>query len=369
MLRIIKGGAVTLRGLCLFLSLILLASCTRGLSTAAFKKASNSDFSPSPFAIPHPSEEGEGHGDSSEEDPNGRENNDEDSERTPNDGEENLIEGNPQEGETVFAPKPVELPLPRSIRVPQPIPLGQGGSEFTRETCFKRKKGNPTVIKDYKDSDHRGDCPRHVLIPNNVRRIGKNAFASKKLKSVVIPNTVITIRTLAFFNNFLTQIVIPDHMVLIGEFSFYGNALESLDIPGSVMSIGGGAFQSNFLDSVTFSEGIISIGAYAFDGNDIISVNFPESLRDIGDRAFSNNDLVSLSFSEGLELIGYGAFFKNRIASVVLPQSLIELGKKAFRRQRKQMKEATVLNNTLTIPRSAFDPNVQVTQGVTTRTW
>lgn len=85
----------------------------------------------------------------------------------------------------------------------------------------------------------------NFIIPDNITRIGKNAFCYyESLQSVVIPNSTISIGDEAFFNcSNLKSITIPDSVETIGAKAFsYCLAITNIIIPDSVISVGNKAF-------------------------------------------------------------------------------------------------------------------------------
>ncbi len=150
-------------------------------------------------------------------------------------------------------------------------------------------------------------------IPNSVKRIGSNSFASSSLTKVIIPNSVTSIGRGAFYLCFsLTSVVIPDSVASIESFTFYHcNSLNSLTIGNSVKSIGISAFY--FCSRLT-------------------SVTIPNSVNSIGVQSFSNcHSLTSLIIGDSVKSIGSGAFYNcNSLTTVSIPNSVTSIGEEVF---------------------------------------
>jgi hypothetical protein len=144
------------------------------------------------------------------------------------------------------------------------------------------------------------DSRKDIIIPNEIRgikvtKIGKEAFANRRITSVIIPHGIIS----------------------IGEKAFYMNALSNINIPNSVISIGGGAFWNNRLININIPNSVNTIGAGAFMDNIISTVSLP-NLEIIETNVFARNQLTSITIPESVKIIRNGAFSSNRISEVVI---------------------------------------------------
>lgn len=129
----------------------------------------------------------------------------------------------------------------------------------------------------------------YITIPDNVKRIERNAFALSKIENIIIPESV----------------------TFIGRAAFYGcPLLKKITIPGSVTSIDESVFEDcTYLEDIQLNEGIKTIGAFAFDNTSIKSIIFPDSVEAIGRRILSNcGDLKSVNFGKNLQFIGEEIF-------------------------------------------------------------
>ena len=116
-----------------------------------------------------------------------------------------------------------------------------------------------------------GEFPREFSLPEGVRVIGENAFASAEyLKSVVLPSTLERIENGAFSAcTRLTRIEIPEGVTYVGNRAFYSTeALAEVILPESLSHIGDSAFAGAALTSVYVPKGVTFIGREAFAYND-----------------------------------------------------------------------------------------------------
>ena len=102
--------------------------------------------------------------------------------------------------------------------------------------------------------------PDSFVIPNYVKKIGKNAFSMREYKpggppkKVTIPGSVTKIGDRAFYNTPLEEVTISDGVEKIGKEAFVNTPLEEVTIPNSVKSIGKEAFFGTALTDVTISK-------------------------------------------------------------------------------------------------------------------
>ena len=97
-----------------------------------------------------------------------------------------------------------------------------------------------------------------IIIPNDVVKIGENAFQLySNLKNITLPNSITSIGKYAFYGcSGLTSITLPNSITSIGKYAFYGcSGLTSITIPSSVTSIENSAFNNcSNLTTVTFNQ-------------------------------------------------------------------------------------------------------------------
>ena len=118
-----------------------------------------------------------------------------------------------------------------------------------------------------------------VVIPDTVKKIGKEAFSQcKELKYVKFSKNLEVIGTLSFFLcEKLEGIILPESLRVIGDNAFAGcKSLKTIDFK-NVEYIGIGAFQETALYSVTFPQTLQYIGSRAFyNCNNLEKVILPE---------------------------------------------------------------------------------------------
>lgn len=142
-----------------------------------------------------------------------------------------------------------------------------------------------------------------VVIPNNVKRIGYNAFQGLSIESVTIPPSVTTIDALpnCFINgafrgcSSLKKVVFSEGLKEIGECSFQScTSLKELNLPNGLETIGALAFSScSSLKEIEFPYGLKTIQGMAFaECKSLSKITIPSTVSEIGYRAFS--DCVNL---------------------------------------------------------------------------
>ena len=125
---------------------------------------------------------------------------------------------------------------------------------------------NNTLLKFHEG----GDCPKTVIIPYGIRKIGRSAFMRcKKPVKIIIPETVENIGDYAFFEcTSLCEVLIPGSVDSIGRNAFAGcSALTSVKILDGVKCIDDCAFQNCArLNFVGVPDSVTGVGFKVFDG-------------------------------------------------------------------------------------------------------
>ena len=193
---------------------------------------------------------------------------------------------------------------------------------------FEIKDG---ILVLYRGSD------AHVVIPDGVTMIGKDAFkGNTSLTSIIIPDSVMTIGENAFFNcKSLMSIEMPDSVTEIGAFAFFScKSLMFIEIPDSVTTIGEGAFKDcTSLMFIEIPDSVTEIGKRAFlNCGRLTSIKIPDSVTEIGDSVFSNcKRLTSIEIPDSVTEIGGSAFAHcTSLMSIEIPDSVTEIGGFAF---------------------------------------
>lgn len=132
----------------------------------------------------------------------------------------------------------------------------------------------------------------------------------------------------------IRKIILPEEIVKIGKAAFAFMHLEEINIPSSLKELGSTAFgYDRWLDCpINIPEGVTEIRYQTFI--DCLSLSrsptLPNTLKVIGEHAFANTPFENIGFNDGLEAIREGAFQSCGITQVEFPNSIIELGPMAF---------------------------------------
>ncbi|MBQ3129218.1 MAG: leucine-rich repeat domain-containing protein [Clostridia bacterium] len=202
--------------------------------------------------------------------------------------------------------------------------------------------GKPYVVKD---------AIVHNYI-NNVTNITADTVNVYSQKDFEIRGGV-----LEKYNGESVDVIIPDNVKDIGGEAFKGLSIESVKMPSSVTSIGSSAFAyCRYLKNIEFSSGLKKIYGEAFIGcvslktlripngvttiqyqafadcSDLEFVTIPVSLQSIGQGTFNNCiKLKDITIPEGVVCIEQSAFFNCRsLTSVTFPRSLKRIEESAF---------------------------------------
>ena len=160
---------------------------------------------------------------------------------------------------------------------------------------FDAGSANPLYYARHLYSDENTEI-KDLVIPDDVMRIGKNAFSlTDGLTSVYIPNSVTSIGDYAFIGcSSLTSVTIIGNTealfgTSVGESAFEGcKSLTSITIGKGVRSIGVNAFyRCKGLTTIDISNGVKFISIYAFmDCSNLRTVTLGNSVTSIGGKAF-----------------------------------------------------------------------------------
>ena len=170
---------------------------------------------------------------------------------------------------------------------------------------------------------------------------------AEKLANVTLLDTMTTIGDRAFEKcTSLKEIRLPNKLTAIGYQAFENcAALESITIPDTVTKIGWSAFDGcTSLASVKLSEKLKTIPSNAFQGcSSLASIKLPQNLNDICTDAFSGSGLESVTIPASCTTIDNYAFAKcKNLATVTFEQGVKKIGSYCF-------KGCTALEN-ITIP-------------------
>ena len=176
-----------------------------------------------------------------------------------------------------------------------------------------------------------------IIIPNNVKSIGVDAFSDCiLLKEIYIPNSIISIEDRAFEECIsLKEITIPDSVTNIGTEAFYGcKDLKEVNLHNTVKSIGDWAFSyCSSLTSVTIPESVTTIGEFTFANcKSLKEISIHDNITSIGKGAFSHcNSLTSIIIPDSVTNVGNDAFYEcSSLEEITIPDSVTRIGEMTF---------------------------------------
>ena len=157
----------------------------------------------------------------------------------------------------------------------------------------------------------------------NVTRIGYEAFAFSRLKSIIIPESVTSIDDYAFYScNDLMFIMIPKNVVSIGTGSFsYCSSLSKFTVdPGNpsydsrencnaIIESSSNVLVQGCVNTI-IPDTVTMIGKNAFAGIRVpSSITLPSSVTSIGASAFADSNLNYITIPSSVTSIGSSAFY------------------------------------------------------------
>lgn len=255
----------------------------------------------------------------------------------------------------------------KDIEIPSSVNILGSGS-FTEKWLDSHRDSNGfVVINGILVDGHKASGD--VVIPDNIRCIGDNAFAYtvnlddsfpdyKNISSVTIPSSVKRIGKNAFLRCNITKASIAEGVEVIDEYAFAQCPyLKEAKLPSTINELSGTAFDGDSelekttenSDGLTISNGVLlrgqdaegdvvipstvtEIQEGAFSGNNnITSVEIPSSVKSIPSLAFSNcSSLKEITIENGVKIIGDSAFEATAISRINLPSSVSDIGSFAF---------------------------------------
>lgn len=135
----------------------------------------------------------------------------------------------------------------KEIRLPETLETLDG---LKFGGCGKLKKLNFEVIYRFGIIPERMftsalDIDKILVIPGNVKTIGRYAFDGAGVKKVVFKEGVEIIDQGAFSSSDVTKIEIPESMKIIGELAFQNCKLKNVTIKSGDIRVGTTAFDKN----------------------------------------------------------------------------------------------------------------------------
>ena len=158
-----------------------------------------------------------------------------------------------------------------------------------------------------------------VIIGNNVKTIGSNAFYNNNIKKLTI-NSVQIIKDKAFENNLIEEIIFPNNLTKIEDNAFYNNNLYNITFNSNLDYIGNNSFMNNLL--TTLKLNVNKIGEESFKNNLLEDIDI--NCNNYGVDSFKNNLLEGKDayIIENNTLISYGG--KNK-KDVKIPDNVIRI--------------------------------------------
>jgi len=258
-----------------------------------------------------------------------------------------------------YSPGLNKLKIPKTVKLAKDALVGMGLAVPEKATTKCPKGGflktQGTTLTTSKA------CVGNITIPRYVIEIGEAAFArewdpftNSKISELVIPNNVTKIGANAFYGNPLTSITFSEGLKIIGDWAFSGGGEikgarpRSVTIPSTVTHIGSQAFGKNlWINKFFFGKSVRSLGFRVLgDSSNLTNVTLKPGIREIGYEAFtgagcrsiyvkgkfgcSRIGITNLALPNTVEVIGERAFAFSSIDSFSLPSSLKEIKKNAF---------------------------------------
>ena len=175
----------------------------------------------------------------------------------------------------------------------------------------------------------------NLVIPGNVKSIGKQAFGGSYIYNVVIESGVETIGDMAFQNcQKLESISIADTVTSIGTSAFSGTSmLKSFEFPKKITVISKNVLTNSAVENVTIPDSVTEIQQAAFNNcTKLKSIDLPESVTTLGTDVFlSCSKLESINIPSGVTAIPSGAFNNTALKEITLPNGVTSIGQNAFR--------------------------------------
>ena len=213
------------------------------------------------------------------------------------------------------------------------------------------------IKKEIKNQEFANQKIKTVIIPFNIKKIGKDAFFGTQIKELKLSKKITYIGEEAFSCNNITNLKIPNNIEYIGEGAFSSNNLKTLILSNNLKILKARVFEQNKLRDISIPTKVTNIENYAFYSNrlDTLDLENNINLKTIGSNAFEYNNLKNLILPPNIETISYEAFKSNNLTSVIIPDSIIYLGERSFCYNK--IKELILPNNLLEINYGTFKCN------------
>ena len=176
---------------------------------------------------------------------------------------------------------------------------------------------------------------KSVDIPDSVTELGAYAFwGCGQLESVILGKGFTEIKEFTFSCcTKLTDIIIPNNIKSIGKNAFYMSGLKQVNIPDSVTSIGEEAFANCAeLSQVSIGNGLSYIAKSAFFSCNLNKITIGNKVKNIEDYAFEyNTELKNVSIPKNVTEIQYAVFRGcTSLENIEIPDTLEKIGGNSF---------------------------------------
>lgn len=200
----------------------------------------------------------------------------------------------------------------------------------------------------------------HIILPDNVHRIGNGTFANmSELTSVKLPDELDEIPDYCFFNCYkLKSVNVPLKSHTIGNCAFKRCIkLETIDISKGVEWISCQAFKECLALRKVDIQGVIEVIFYeAFMSTAIEEIELPsENINIFDESVFSNcKKLKTVRMGKGFKSIPDRCFYEcNSLENIELPMTIAKIGKESFVGC-ENLKKITIPSSVQVISESAF---------------
>ena len=205
--------------------------------------------------------------------------------------------------------------------------------------CFKNNLIDKYFINDDILMSYGGN--KDITIPDNVKEIKATFDNAKGIFNT--GNGLINIPDNLFKNQKLEEVIIGNNVKTIGSNAFYNNNIKKLTI-NSVQIIKDKAFENNLIEEIIFPNNLTKIEDNAFYNNNLYNITFNSNLDYIGNKSFMNNWLTNLKLN--VNKIGEESFKNNLLEDIDI--NCNNYGRDSFKNNLLEGKDAYIIeNNTL----------------------
>lgn len=155
------------------------------------------------------------------------------------------------------------------------------------------------VLVDVEDSNTSSNV---LIIPDDVKAIGEQAFEGVCVKEVIL----------------------PEGLKSIEDEAFRKSTLEKIDLT-NVKSLGDRVFEFSELKEVTYSKYLTYIPEKCFRGSELTEFEVPKQVKILKENCFDGTNLKRIDLS-GITLLGNGGFFDCfKLKEIILSEAITEI--------------------------------------------